>query len=110
MKRPLLVGTVLVLGMATTPVTLLPASPPAADAEKVRQLVRQLDDDRYASRAEADRLLRQMDVAVVPLLRKELQTPSTLETRRRLERIIAHLSDLPWMDDLAAAQKAAARS
>jgi hypothetical protein len=110
MRRHLLVGTALVLGLATTPDTaFLSASLPAADAQRVRRLVRQLDDDCYASRAEADRLLRQLDVTAVPLLRQELQTPTTLELRRRLERIIAHLSQLPWTDDMPAALRTAGR-
>src|SRR5262249_47690759 len=62
------------------------------------------------ARAEADRLLHRLGVGAVPLLREELRTPASLEQRRRLERLIADLTRLPWHDEPQAAVREARRT
>jgi hypothetical protein len=72
---------------------VLPADPEAApDAKRIRTLVKELDAKRYPVRQKADRQLRQLGEAVVPLLRKELDATRSAEVHRRLEKIIRDLS------------------
>jgi hypothetical protein len=83
------------------------ATPP--DPAKVRALVERLNSNRFAVRDQADRELRQLGLRAVPLLRQALVRPPSLEVERRLEKIVAELTRLPWQRDLAAAQSEAAR-
>ncbi len=64
---------------------------PLPDPNRVRALVRQLDHPRYALRSKADRQLRLLGEAALPLLRRELDRAGSLEVYRRLERIIRYL-------------------
>jgi hypothetical protein len=91
---------------ADPPPRPVPAPP---DAEKVRELVKRLNDKRFAVREQADRALRQFGIRVVPLLRQELTRPPCLEAERRLEKIVRDLTQLGWHRDLAAAKSEAAR-
>src|SRR5262245_56552656 len=75
----------------------------APDPEQVGGLVRQLDSNRFPVREQADRALRQLGLGAVPLLRRHLAEPPSLEVRIRLERIVKDLTRLPWHRDLAAA-------
>jgi hypothetical protein len=89
--------------------TPTPAVPDNAEARKVQTLVKRLNDSRFTVREEADRALRNLGIRAVPLLRKELGQPPSLEGQRRLEKIIAHLTRLDWHRDLAEARRAAGK-
>jgi hypothetical protein len=67
------------------------APPQDPGVRRVRALVRQLDDPRYRVRRQADRQLRLLGEAALPLLRAELARTPSLEVYRRLEQIIQHL-------------------
>lgn len=104
MKRYLALSAALVVTWSLTSTQATPPGPgKPADAGKVRELVKQLDSPRFAVREQADKALRAMGVAAVPLLREELKTAGGLESRRRVERIIAELTTLPWHRDVAQA-------
>jgi hypothetical protein len=104
MKTGIVLTAVLALGLALPwSGRPLPANPQAPDAERARALVRQLDDSRFATREAAERGLRQLGLAVVPLLREELKRPASLEVRCRLQRVVAELTRLPWREDMPAA-------
>ena len=77
---------------------------------QVASLVRSLDDNHFIMRERAENSLRELGTRAVPLLRKELQTATSLETRRRLENVIADLSRIPWRRDLDKAVAEARRS
>jgi hypothetical protein len=62
---------------------------------RVQPLLKQLADDRFSKRQEADEQLRTFGKEILPVLKKTLQTTSDLETRRRLNKIIEDLSFLP---------------
>jgi HEAT repeat protein len=62
---------------------------------RVQPLLKQLADDRFSKRQEADEQLRRFGKEILPVLKKTLQTTSDLETRRRLNKIIEDLSFLP---------------
>jgi len=64
------------------------APPKKLSAEEVRKLVRQLDDDNFAVRQQADAALRKAGKDVVPLLRKELARTKSVEVRKRLRQIV----------------------
>ncbi|MBY0527670.1 MAG: thioredoxin family protein [Gemmataceae bacterium] len=86
------------------------AAEPRSLPERVSALVKQLDDNRFAVRHEADRELRSIGVAVVPLLKKEMETRPPLEVYKRLESIVTDLSSIPWKTDLAQAREEAKRA
>lgn len=96
--------------LATPPQAPPPAGAKAPDAARVRELVKQLDAQQFAVREQADKALREMGIDVVPLLRKALAEPAPLESRRRLERIIAHLTAPPWHRDVTTAVAAARKA
>ena len=104
MTRRTLWAAVPTLGWAVVWCAPAWAPPQAApDAPRVRALVQKLDDDAFAVRRQAEEELRQMGIAVVPLLKKELVAGLTLEARRRAEGVIQELSSLRWQVDLGAA-------
>jgi WD40 repeat protein len=71
---------------------LRPAVPlSAAEREGIERLVADLDDPRYAVRARASSLLEKQGESAVPVLRKALKTGVALETRRRVELLLARL-------------------
>jgi hypothetical protein len=86
------------------------AAEPAGLVERVKVLVRQLDDQRFASRLQADQELRGLGIAVVPLLQKELDAKHPLEVSRRLESIVTELSRIPWKTETSVAQEEAGRT
>jgi hypothetical protein len=69
-----------------------PRADSAPDAQRVRALVKQLDDRRYAVRHRADRRLRQLGEDVLPLLRQAREARPSLEVCHRLDLIIHVLS------------------
>jgi len=100
------VFTLLFAGLVVCEASVQAAPAEKPDPERVRALVKQLDDDRFLVREQADKELRQLGKDVVPLLKKELQDPASLEARCRLEKIIDHLapdeSVLPLIRQLGA--------
>jgi RNA polymerase sigma factor (sigma-70 family) len=65
---------------------------PPADADKVRRLVQDLDSDKFAIRQAAGQQLEEMGRAVAPALRRALEGKNSLETRQRLEGLLAKLA------------------
>jgi hypothetical protein len=62
---------------------------PAIDADRVRYLIAQLDDDRFAARESATRALQELGAAVEPFLRRALAGASSRDARQRLETLLA---------------------
>jgi hypothetical protein len=67
----------------------LPVKALAARQKRIRQLVTDLDDDRFATREKATTGLRQMGPAIELTLRKALEESSSLEARRRIGMLLA---------------------
>ncbi len=65
--------------------------PPQAVDPALAGLVRDLDSDAFATRDRASRKLREYGAKAEPLLRRELIGASSLEKRRRIERLLAAL-------------------
>jgi hypothetical protein len=61
------------------------------DERRVRILLKDLRDERFSRRAEADKALRRIGKKALPLLHKELETARDAETNRRLRKIIQDL-------------------
>ncbi|WP_020473585.1 WD40 repeat domain-containing protein [Zavarzinella formosa] len=61
----------------------------AADAQAIRQLIRDLDSPRFAVREEAARKLAEAGQPAGPLLRQALKTGQPAEAAERIERILA---------------------
>ena len=59
---------------------------------KVRTLMKQLTNDSYAKRQQADEDLRKLGPDVLPLLKKEIAVAKDPEASRRLRRIVMDLS------------------
>jgi hypothetical protein len=59
--------------------------------ESVAKLIRQLGADDFRSREQASAALEKLGGAVLPSLRKALQTPTELEVKRRLERAVRRI-------------------
>jgi hypothetical protein len=72
----------------------------APQPHRVRTLVRQLDDDRFTVRRDAEQALRGLDVSALPLLKEEMRGTESPEVRRRLTAVIASLSQLHWQHQL----------
>ena len=77
---------------------------------QVASLVRSLDDDHFMMRERAENSLRELGTPAVPLLRKEVRAAVSLETRRRLEAVIADLSRISWRRNLDEAIREATQS
>src|SRR5204863_722905 len=77
---------------------------------QVASLVRNLDDNRFIVREQAENSLRELGTPAVPLLHKELRAAASLETRRRLEAVIADLSRISWRRNLDEAIREATQS
>jgi hypothetical protein len=69
---------------------LQPTQP--ADAGKISRLITGLDAGKFAERQQASKELESAGELVVPLMEKALANRPPLETRRRLEELIAKLS------------------
>lgn len=72
-------------------------------AERIAELVRDLDSDTYAVREEAQVELARIGVHALPALQRALANPSSLEVRKRAQRLLARLdpTELPPEDLLA---------
>jgi hypothetical protein len=68
------------------------AAPPVVSAARIAPLIEKLDHDRFNVRERADRDLRKFGSRVVGLLRTEMARSSSVEVRRRLRRMIQHLT------------------
>ena len=70
---------------------------PQPDTRKptVAQLIAQLDDDAFAKREQATRLLIERGAVSGPKLREVLRGKPSPEVRRRIARILRQLSDPP---------------
>jgi hypothetical protein len=62
------------------------ADKPAPDAKRVRALIEQLDDDLYVVRERAEKQLRGLGRAVMPLLEEVFKKAASVEVRWRLGR------------------------
>ena len=71
---------------------LLPAA--KVDANRVNQLLNDLDNDDFATRETASRSLREFSHRIEPALRKALAKDSSAEARRRLKSLLAHLDPI----------------
>jgi Tol biopolymer transport system component len=80
--------------LTQAPVTTVPwlvqemPQPKAVDLTKVDQLIKDLDDDRYAVREKASEELGQIGDPALPALRKALEGKPSLEMRMRVNRLI----------------------
>jgi RNA polymerase sigma factor (sigma-70 family) len=64
---------------------------PSADSKRIDQLVHKLDSERFVARDEASKELTNLGEMAEPALRKALQNPPSLETRRRVEELLETL-------------------
>jgi hypothetical protein len=70
--------------------------PPAKDPElpqRLARLIADLDADRYEVREQATLALIKLGKAAEPAVRQALESPASLEARRRLERVLAPLEE-----------------
>jgi WD40 repeat protein len=65
----------------------------AADPDKVRALVADLDSDAFAVRDNAFKQLEDLGISAVPSLRQLLKKDQSLEVRRRLETLLVRAPD-----------------
>ncbi len=70
---------------------LKPAKLPAVDAKQVQGWVANLDSNDFAVRARAHEALDRLGLAVEPYLRKARAGNTSLETRRRIDQLVAKL-------------------
>jgi WD40 repeat protein len=70
---------------------LRPAPAPHVDAAKQERLIRNLDDDDFSVRENADKELAALGDSAETALRKALVNPPSLEARRRLEGLLNRL-------------------
>ncbi len=68
---------------------------PTAPAEVTRKLLADLDSDSFEVREAAVKQLQEMGLQAEPALREALQAKPPLEQRRRIEAILAGLSEIP---------------
>ncbi len=67
---------------------------PVTGKPSVEELVRQLDDDEFTTRARATRLLIDKGAGVVPKLRAQLKADPSAEVRTRIEKILEHFNEV----------------
>jgi WD40 repeat protein len=60
--------------------------------ERVDQLIKQLDDNRFLAREEASHELEKLGAKVVPALRAELERDCSTEVRRRIDPLLGRLA------------------
>lgn len=71
---------------------LRPAKP-TYDPKRVSELLKQLDDERFAVRESATQELRRLGEVVEPSLRDKLRNSPSLESRRRAEQLLQELHE-----------------
>src|SRR5262245_50420146 len=79
---------------------------PALEAEKVQQLIANLDDGNFKVREKAMAALLQLDERAVPLLDKALAAKPNLEVRQRLEKVREALTSLALTEEKLRAYRA----
>ncbi len=84
MRLRALLPTLLLTALCAAPLV----GQPPLDEKRVAALVRDLGSDRFAERERAEKALRKLGKAALPLLRKELARSKALEQRRRLEKLV----------------------
>jgi hypothetical protein len=82
------------------------ASVPALNEKRVGELIGQLDDSKYSVRQKATAELLMSGPSVVPALNKALALNPPLETRTRLEKLRATLTNLVLQGDSLRAVRA----
>jgi RNA polymerase sigma factor (sigma-70 family) len=70
---------------------LRPAPPP--DEKRFRKLLTELDSSRFSARQRASEELEKLAEEVEPLVRKALREAPALETKKRLEQVLARLKE-----------------
>lgn len=73
--------------------------------ERVAQLIRQLDSNRFAVRDAANRQLEELGPWAVPQIREALAKKPPLETTRRLEAVLQNADASEWLKQTAPAVK-----
>ncbi len=71
---------------------LRPARATPIDNARLERLIRELDDDDFTVRENADKELQGLGESAGPALRKALANPGSLEARRRLEVLVERLN------------------
>jgi WD40 repeat protein len=71
-----------------------------ADFDKVRKLIKELDDDRFEVRETASKALQKMGAGVQPAVRQALEGRPSPEVRRRLEALIQTPSSVSQTPEL----------
>jgi WD40 repeat protein len=71
-----------------------------ADFDKVRKLIKELDDDRYEVRQSASQKLEKMGAGIQPALRHALEAQPPPEVRRRLEALVQDSAGVARSPDL----------
>jgi WD40 repeat protein len=66
-----------------------------AQAERIRDLMKELDGDKFAMREAATAKLAKLGRAVLPALRQALAGKPSLERRSRIEKLLPKVSDVP---------------
>jgi hypothetical protein len=72
---------------------------------RVTALIRDLDDDRFATREAASKELLEIGPLAINLLRAELKKGPQLEVRRRIEKVLERVDATVWLDLPAAGKK-----
>src|SRR5262249_36237914 len=72
---------------------LRPAAP--TDPGRLRQLVADLDSNRFEQREQASRELKRLGEEAEPVLRKPLQGAPSAESRRRIDELLSTMA--PWV-------------
>jgi hypothetical protein len=78
----------------------------AAGARKIAQFITDLDSEHFSVRDQATAKLQKLGCAALAALEKALGGNPNLETRRRLERLIARLETQPMSGDSLQATRA----
>jgi hypothetical protein len=73
----------------------LKPEPIKADNGRIAQLVKELDNNRFTERERASAELEKLGAAAVPALAKVLLQPSSTESRRRADRLLAKIRTSP---------------
>lgn len=73
---------------------LKPAAVVPLDPARVARLIDDLDSDKFATREQATAELEKLCPPALPLLRKALEKPASLEVKRRLEKLVAKFADV----------------
>ncbi len=79
---------------------------PKLDEKQVREQIDGLDALRFSVRTQASNRLETLGLSVAPALRRTLKERPTLEVRRRIERLLEAMEDLPLSPEELRADRA----